>query len=160
MVLFLDASDCRFVKFGGVLRLTLDGDRSWVKVDVVRAFPISDAAHYIGLLDGAGKDIGVIQNPELLDTESKELLDEELQLRYFVPIVERVLGVKEEFGSIYWDVVTDRGEAKLIVRNIRDNLHEVSPGRVMITDVDGNRFEFRNIERLDAKSQDIFIRNT
>lgn len=147
------------MKVAGVLRLTIEGDRSWLKVEAVRAFPISDASHYIGLLDGFGKDIGVIQNPAELDEQSRALLDNELRMRYFVPIVERVTSVKEEFGSIYWEVLTDRGSARIVVRNIRDNLHEVSPGRIMITDVDGNRFEFRNIDKLDPKSQDIFVRN-
>ena len=46
-----------------LVRLTLDNDRSWLEVRVARAYPFSDPDHYIGLRDGADKDIGLIVNP-------------------------------------------------------------------------------------------------
>ena len=39
----------------------------------------------------------------------------------FVPFVERVVEVKEEFGSVYWTLETDRGPREIIVRNLRDS---------------------------------------
>ena len=158
-VRFLSPRSCRLFVIHGVLRMTLEGDRSWLKVEASRAFPISDASHYIGFLDGNGKDIGMIQDPAELDSESRVVLDEELRLRYFVPVVRSVYSVKEEFGSIYWDVETDRGRKEVVVRNVRDNMHEIGGGRVMVTDVDGNRFEFSDVGRLDSKSQDLILRN-
>lgn len=146
-------------RFAGVTRLTLEGDRSWAKVTVARAFPLSDPDHYLGFLDGAGKDIGLLIDPGQLDAESRQVVDEELEKRYFVPVVERVLSVKEEYGTVYWRVETDRGEKEIVARNLRDNVQELSPTRVIITDVDGNRFEFPDTGKLDGRSQSIIMRN-
>lgn len=154
-----DPKRIRVFRAAGVPRLTILDDRSWVKISVARAFPLSDPDHYIGFLDGNGKDAGLLHDPGLLDTDSRRIVDEELEKRYFVPVVERVISVKEEFGTIYWVVETDRGEKEIIARNLRDNLMELASSRVILTDVDGNRFEFPDINRLDGKSQGIIMRN-
>jgi len=155
----LDPKRMRIFREAGVPRLTLRDDRSWSKVSVARAFPLSDPDHYLGFLDGDGKDIGLLHDPGQLDPESRQIVDEELEKRYFVPVVERVLAIKEEFGTIYWTVETDRGQKEIIVRNLRDSLQELSASRVIITDVDGNRFEFADVSKLDAKSQSAILRN-
>jgi hypothetical protein len=155
----LDPKQMRVFRVAGIPRLTLRDDRSWHKVSVARAFPLSDPDHYLGFLDGDEKDIGLLHDPSLLDPESRQIVEEELEKRYFVPVVERVLSIKEEFGTIYWTVETDRGQKEIIVRNLRDNLQELSSSRVIITDVDGNRFEFADISKLDGKSQSAILRN-
>src|SRR5271166_1581464 len=118
----LEPRKMRIFRTNGLTRLTLLEDRSYTRLIVTRAFPLSDPDHYLGFLDGAGKDIGLLVDPGPLDSESKQIVDEELEKRYFVPIVERVLSVKEEFGTVYWVVETDRGEKEIIARNLRDNL--------------------------------------
>ena len=155
----LDAKRMRVFREAGVARLTLENDRSWTKVSVARAFPLSDPDHYLGFLDGAGKDVGLLIEPDQLDAESRRIVEEELEKRYFVPVVERVISVREEFGTIYWTVETDRGEKELVARNLRDNIQELSAVRVIITDVDGNRFEFANVETLDPTTQGIIARS-
>ena len=155
----LEAKQMRVFRHTGITRLTLNNERSWRKVSVARAFPLSDPDHYLGFLDGSGKDVGMLHDPAALDPESKKTVDEELEKRYFVPIVEKAISVKEEFGTVYWTLDTDRGQREVIVRNMRDNLQELSPIRVIITDVDGNRFEFQDITKLDAKSYGLILRN-
>jgi hypothetical protein len=155
----LDPKTTRLFRVAGVTRLTIEGDRSWAKVSPSRAFPLSNPDHYIGFLDGDGKDVGLLYDPSQLDAESRTLIAEDLERRYFVPIVERVLRVREEFGTIYWDVETDRGAVEIVVRNLRDNLQELSSSRVIITDIDGNRYEFPDIPKLDNKSQAIILRS-
>lgn len=155
----LEPSKIRLFQASGVTRMTEGEERSWVKVSPARAFPLSDPDHYIGLLDGAGKDIGLIYDPALLDSESRNIIAKDLERRYFVPQVDRVLYVKEEFGTIYWTVETDKGESDIVVRNLRDNLQELSPTRVIITDIHGNRYEFNNFQRFDSKTQSLILRN-
>ena len=155
----LEPAQVRLFRHAGVPRLTIEGERSWWRVSPVRSQPISDPDHYIGLLDGAGKDIGMIRDPSRLDAESRTLIAEELELRYFVPVVEEVLDVKEEFGTIYWTLRTTRGRMDAIVRHLRDNLQELPGNRVMITDVDGNRFEFPDTTKLDSISLGLILRH-
>jgi len=155
----LDPKRTRVFRIAGVPRVTLENDRSWAKVTVSRSFPLSDPHHYLGFLDGAGKDIGLLIDPGHLDAESRAIVDEELEKRYFVPVVERVLSVKDEFGTVYWKVETDRGEKEIVARNLRDNIMELSSGRIIITDIDNNRFEFPDINKLDGRSLGIIMRN-
>jgi hypothetical protein len=155
----LDPKKTRLFRESGIPRLTIEGERSWIKVMVARAFPLSDPDHYLGVLDGNGKDVGMFYDMDSLDAESRKIVEEELERRYFIPVVERVLSVKEEFGTIYWRVETDRGEREIIARNLRDNLQELSASRIILTDVDGNRFEFPDINKLDNRSMGILMRN-
>lgn len=155
----LDPKRTKIYRVAGVPRLTLENDRSWSKAVAARAFPLSDPEHYIGFLDGQGKDIGMLHDPSLLDPASRKVVEEELEKRYFVPIIEIVESVKEEFGTVYWSVKTNKGTKEIIVRNLRDNLQEIPPSRVLITDVDGNRYEFPDVSKLDTKSMGIVLRN-
>jgi len=156
---WMDPTKVQLRRHGGIVRLTIDGDRSWTRAQPARAFPISDPEHYIGFLDGANKDIGMIKDPSLLDEESRRVLDEELELRYFVPIVTKVNKVKMEFGTVYWSLETTRGPRDIVVRNLRDNMQEVSATRVFVTDIEGNRFEFPDIRQLDPESLSIILRH-
>jgi hypothetical protein len=97
-------------------------------------------------------------DPSELDAESRRILIEELEVRYFVPEVSEVLSVKEEFGAVTWQVRTDRGEKEIVVRNLKDSVHELPGNRAMITDVDGARYMIPDIRRLDARSTNILLR--
>lgn len=155
----LDPARTTLRRIGGLTRLTIEGDRSWTRANPARAFPVSDPDHYIGFLDGAGKDIGILKDPTQLDEESQRILAEDLEMRYFVPVVTKVNKVKVEFGAVYWTVETTRGPREVIVRNLRDNLQELSATRVLVTDVDGNRIEFPDVNALDAESQGVILRH-
>ncbi len=155
----LDPAKTTLRRIGGLTRLTIAGDRSWTRANPARAFPVTDPDHYIGFLDGAGKDIGILYDPALLDEESQRILAEDIEMRYFVPVVTEVKKVKVEFGAVYWDVETTRGPRHVIVRSLRDNLQELTATRVLVTDVDGNRIEFPNINELDQESLGVILRH-
>ena len=133
--------------------------RSWRRVQVARAFPLSKPNQYIGLRDAADKDIGTLPTLEGLDPESRKIVDEELTRRYFLPIIRQVYAVKEEFGITTWDVETDKGRQTFLVQNLRESVWEMVPGeRAIITDKDGLRYEFPDLTRLDAKTANVLSR--
>jgi hypothetical protein len=156
---FLDPARVRFFEHAGHTRMTLLEDRSWVKVTVMRAQPLTDPSHYYGVLDGAGKDIGMIRDPGHLDAESRRVVEAQLEERYFTPRVLRVLSVKEEYGAVYWRFDTDRGEKEVVARNLRDSLQELGASRVFLTDVDGNRYDIPDLNALDPRSLSIILRH-
>ncbi len=141
-----------------LVRLTLNDERSWREVRVARAKPFSDPDHYIGLRDGDDKDIGLIEDPRLLDAASRAILEEELERRYFTPTVERVVSVKEEMGTVTWEVETDRGARRFVVRNLRDSTFPLGPNRLMMTDTDGNRYEFPDVTTYGAKAYTVLAK--
>ena len=150
---FLDPARLRLFRTkGGSLRLTIANECSYLKVSVTRAFPLSGPRHYIGLRDGTDNEIGIIRDIRKLDSASRELVEEELKKRYFMPVIRRIKSIREEFGLSYWHVETDKGARQFIVRNPRDNLIAIGLRRVMVLDVDGNRFEIPDYTRLDPRS--------
>lgn len=153
-VRFLEASMLRLFRTDPedtIVRLTIDGDRSWREVRVACAFPLSDPDRYIGLRDGDDKDIGILTTLEGLDKDSRALIEEELERRYFTPRVMRVLTVTDEFGVVTWEVETDRGPRRFLVRNFRENAFALGPNRIMMTDTEGNRYEFPDARSVGAK---------
>ncbi len=123
------------------VRATIDGDRSWREVRIARAFPLSDPDRFIGLRDGDDKDIGIFETLHGLDAASRAILDEELERRYFTPQITKVYSVSEQFGVVTWDVDTTKGRRRFLVRNLKDSTFTLGASRVMMTDVDSNRYE-------------------
>lgn len=150
---YLDPTKLHFAKRGDALMLTAENDRSYLKVRAVRAFPLSELSEFIGLLDAiSGKEIGMLRNLRDVEPAARQLIQHEIDKRYFIPKVLRITETKKEFGTIYWDVVTDRGDRKFVMRGLRDSVHEIEPGRYLINDVEGNRFEVPQLEGLDPRS--------
>ena len=146
------------------LRLTLpDGEiRTYSRVAVHRCFPHSDPDHYISIREpeGDGREIGLIEDLNTLQQETREMLREQMNLRYFSPKILRVHSIKEEYGYSYWDVETDRGNCRFTVRMGGGSVYAIGANRYLVTDLDGNRFEIPDLYKLtprEIKQLDLFI---
>lgn len=137
------------------VRMTIANERSFVSVTISRAFPFSKPREYLGFQDGSGADIGVMPTVDGLDAQSLSVIDEEMHRRYFTPTVRKVTLVEEIQGTVTWEVETDRGDRRFIVRNIRDNSYALGPGRVMLTDSEGNRYFFPDIHTLGRRAYEV-----
>jgi hypothetical protein len=135
-----------------VLRLTIEEDRSYLKIKVVRAAPLSHPDRYICLLDAKDEEICMIDSLNELDAATRALVQEELDRRYLTSIVERIHSVRNEFGTSYWDVETHRGRREFVVQNVAENAQWLGEHRLLIIDVDGNRFEIPRLDQLDRRS--------
>lgn len=158
---FLDPKRTKIFRTdSGHLRLMAHDERSYLDVKVVRAFPFSAPSRYITFLDAKDRDsiIGMISDPEDLDEESRRLTYEALGDHYFLPIVTKVYSLREEFGTMYFDIDTDRGRRRFVARGIRDGMEEFESGEVIIPDVDGNRYRVVDWRKLDARSRRILER--
>ena len=134
------------------LRLTIDGDRSYIRIKVVRAAPLTHPDAYISLLDAKDEEVCLIPDLTKLDDEMRAIIAQELDLRYLTSMVEQVHSVRVEFGTSYWDVETDRGRREFVVQNVTENAQWLGDFRLLLVDVDGNRFEIVNLSKLDKKS--------
>jgi hypothetical protein len=156
---FLDPAKLSFVKHGASLRLTIEGDRSYPKVGILRAFPFSEPDKFLSVRDGAEKEVGLILNPLKLSAENRKLVDEELERRYLVPAVKRIIAAKERFGSVEWTMETDRGLCRFTTQNLRENSQRPAPGRIILSDVDGNRYDIRKVDDLNRESQELLFQH-
>lgn len=136
------------------VRAHIQDDRCVISASLKRVFPLSKPDGYITLEDGAGKEVGLISGIEGLDPDSRKIVEEELDRRYFTPKIDAILGLVQEGGIWTFDVRTQRGPARFYVRNWRDSAHEIQPGRWQIRSVDGQRYEIPNTALMDKRSLD------
>jgi len=158
-LVFLNPKKLRFFKHGAALRLTIEDDRSFPKVGILRAFPLSDRTHFLSVRDSGDNEIGLITTPTDLSAENQNLLEEDLRRRYFIPWVKRIVSAKERFGTVEWTIETDRGLCRFTTQNLRENVQRPAPGRIILNDVDGNRYDIRNLDELSRDSQEMLFRH-
>ena len=72
---------------------------------------------------------------------------------YFTPTILSIESLRQDGGMWLFKVETQRGPAEFYVRNWRDSSHEISHLRFQIVSVDGQRFEIRDLNALDERSQ-------
>jgi hypothetical protein len=75
-----------------------------------------------------------------------------------VPVISHIKSLREEYGVVYWSVETDQGPRDFVCRGLRDSVVELPDGRLIITDVDGNRFDIPDYTQLSRAAQTILDR--
>jgi hypothetical protein len=121
-------------------------------VKPVRALPITDPDVWIGLIDEKGKPLHMVRSLKELDPDSRALLESELERLYFLPKILHLDQITEEYGVLRLEVVTDRGPRTFEVRS-REHIRFLPDGRILLRDLDGNRYEIPRVDRLDAHSR-------
>lgn len=149
---YLDPLKIKFRRAGIILRLTIEDERTVIKVAVSRIFPLTHPARYLSIRDGSGVEVGILKSLEQLADSDRKLVEEDLDRRYFMPAIEKITAVIERFGTVEWQVDTDCGKYRLTTRDMRDNVLRLGGGRYIIQDVDDNRYEIVAATRLDRTS--------
>lgn len=146
---------------GGFVSMEYNG-KTYSRVSVHRCFPHSDPDKYISIRepDSDGREIGIIEDLTALPSELRDMLEEQMRLRYFAPKILKVHDVKSEYGYSYWDVTTDRGRCRFTAHLGGGSVYSIGKDRYLVNDLDGNRFEIPNLYALSAKEVkklDLFI---
>ena len=153
-VRYLGQDDFELVRTeGGGLRLTLKDEKTVLRVKAKRSFPFSFPTKYISLRDGNDEEIGIIADLSRLSKQYRRWIEDDLEIRYFTPRVKAIKLIRHRFGGVEWHVDTDCGFKRLITKGIHDTMTEIEPGRYVITDVDGNRYEVFT-EEIDQSSRE------
>ncbi|HHW46804.1 MAG TPA: DUF1854 domain-containing protein [Clostridiales bacterium] len=146
---------------GGFVSLEFEG-KFYSRVSVYRAFPFTNPDSFISIRqpDEKAEEIGIIRSLNELDKETAEIIREQLNIRYFTPEIKKIIDIKDEYGYAYFDVLTDRGACRFTIRMNTSSVIRLSETRILIVDIDGNRFEIPDITKLSAaelKKLDLFI---
>ena len=80
------------------------------------------------------------------------LLRGELARKYYSPVITAIHSVKDRYGYAYLHVAIDSGEMDITLRDASRSMARVDERRVIITDIDGNRYDIPDITKLDRKS--------
>ncbi|MCY4402994.1 MAG: DUF1854 domain-containing protein [Candidatus Poribacteria bacterium] len=121
------------------------------KVEPVRSFPVSETNKYIALVNDEGDEIGIVEDVRKLSPQSRDVLTEELQKRYFMPKITKINSLDGQFGVTTWNVETSQGDVEFGIRT-RYDIVTLESGRVLLKDADGNKYEIENYNKLDPKS--------
>ncbi len=156
---FLDAGKLHFRKApDGPLQVTIEDDRSVLRLSVMRAFPVSDPERFIELRETDGDSVGMLRAISELDHDSRKLVVGALNERYMVPRIVDVKALQMEgrhHGMIFWKVTTERGEKEFYILSPRDSVQYVSRHRIRLTDVENNRYEISDVRKLPAHSRSL-----
>lgn len=150
---FLDCTKLIFEKTaGGFLTLKVNGEKTYDRVNLYRSFPLTKPEEYISVRDVDKNEIGLIRNVSDLSAEMQELVRFDLARRYFTPEITKISSLKDEYGHVYMNVETDCGNKHITVPNGSSNFIRLSEVRLMLVDIDGNRFSIPDYEKMDSKS--------
>ena len=151
---------------GGFVSLDLNesiAPEHYDRIRVVRSFPFTDRNKYISIrtIDEKSKEIGMIKNLEKdVTPETRKMLEEQMDIRYFTPVIKKINSIKDEYGHAYFDVETDQGPCKFVIYMNSSSVVNLSDVRLLISDLDGNRFEIPDYTKLSArelKMLDLFL---
>lgn len=146
---------------GGFLSLKL-ADKEYERVGVYLTFPLTNPEEFISIreTDEKAKEIGMIRSLKEMSREVQEMISEQVRLRYFMPVIRKVMDVKDEYGYAYWHVMTDFGVCRFTTHMGGDAVVNIGDARYQITDIDGNRYELPDLYALtvmERKKLDLFI---
>jgi len=98
------------------------------------------------------EELGILRSLGELSAEGQDLLASEIEKAYFVPHITRIVSIEEAFGIQRWEVVTDRGPRSFELTE-RSHIRPFDNARLVIKDVDGNRYLIEDSRVLDRRSQ-------
>ena len=159
---YLNKENAVFQRTGtGFLSLTV-GEETYDRVQVVRMFPVQSTEDLLSIrtVGDKTKEIGIVVKITDVTPETAEMLREQMNLRYFMPVITKIRQIKTEYGYAYWDVDTDKGSCCFTIQMGGNGVVHLSSNRVMIVDIDENRFEIPDVEKLSHKERkklDLFL---
>jgi len=136
----------------GDLVLVDEGGKRHVGVTPVRLFPHTDRQGWISLIDVRSRELALVEDIAKLPVELRTLVEEELSKCEFVPEIKRIVRVSGDTEPCEWEVETDRGPTKFVLKS-DDDVRRISPQRALIIDAHGLRYIIPNTKALDVRSR-------
>ncbi len=142
--------------FGRLVLTAADGTRCEGIVPV-RAFPIAAPGEGIALVGPDGHEAGWIERLDDLPVALRQLLEEELGRREFMPEIRCIRSVSSFATPSTWRVDTDRGETSLVLWG-EEFIRRLGKAGLLIEDSHGIHFLVRDINGLDGASRKLLDR--
>ena len=153
----MDLSQATFyVAQGGFAGLRYKGD-DYKHVILRRIMPIDQPLNYISVADQENKEIGIIKAVADLSASQREIVETELDNRYYSPIVLDIMSVKDKLGYVYMEMRLrnkqgNEYDKSCAVKDVSRNIRMLSSNSVIIFDVDGNRYVVPDLGELNKQS--------
>ena len=142
--------------FGRLVLTTAAGDVTEGVVPV-RAFPIAAPAEGIALVGPDGHEAGWIERLDALPAALRQLVEEELGRREFMPEIRRIRNVSSFATPSTWQVDTDRGTTAFVLKGEED-IRRLAPGVLIVNDEHGVQYLIRDLQGMDRHSRRLLDR--
>ena len=142
----------------GRLVLTLPDGTAHEGVTPVRAFPIAAPGEGLSLVGSDGHELLWIPHVDQVAGPARQLIDEELAVREFMPTIEKIVAVSSFSTPSTWQVETDRGPASLVLKAEEDIRRLGGRTRLLIAGGDGMQFRVKDTTALDRHSRKLLER--
>lgn len=159
---FLTMENAIFARTEGGFLSLKTGGKEYSRVGVYLTFPLTMPEEFISIreVDEKAKEIGLIAKLSELATDQQEMIREQIRLRYFMPVITKILDVKDEYGFAYWHVMTNFGACRFTTQMSGDAVITLGESRLLVTDIDGNRYDipdFYQLGVMERKKLDLFM---
>lgn len=136
---------------GSLVLIDAQGHR-FSSFEPVRIFPLTEPDGWISICDTDSTELVCIENMDDLSPPVRQVLEEELKMRVFLPVIRKIIKISTRSEPSEWQVETDRGKTIFTVRD-EDDVHRLGGGRMLIIDAYGTRYLIPDVHRLDSASR-------
>jgi hypothetical protein len=128
-----------------------------IGVNPVRAFPITAVNAGVGLMDQSGKEVFWYPDVSSIPPAELGLINEELAVREFMPVIEKIIKVSTFATPSIWDIETDRGPTRIRLKGEED-IRRIAGNTLLIADSNGLQFLIKDSTKLDKQSKKLLDR--
>ncbi|MES2149917.1 MAG: DUF1854 domain-containing protein [Pseudomonadota bacterium] len=123
----------------------------------VRAFPIQAPTQGISLVLHDGQEVAWVDDLAELEADTRDLVQEELDGREFMPEISHVSSVSSFATPCTWFVKTDRGDTQFVLKGEED-IRRIGATSLLVADSHGIHFLIRDMYRIDKHTRRILDR--
>lgn len=150
-IIYINNADIEFYRTDGGLLGGKYKDYNG-RVNLYRVFPLTEKTRYISVRDNDLNELGIIADMAVFGKDKQDLINEELDRRYFVPKITKIIDARQDFGTFFMNVETTSGKRLFSMRDLANNIIRTQHNSIILIDVDGSRYELENPEKNAGKA--------
>jgi len=135
-----------------LLHCAVKGDTLYRGVFAIRMFPIRHPERFVSLcytdIEEKDQEIGVIADLSVFPKDQQSLVQRSLASHYHEQIIRRILKIRNEYGLLFFEVETQRGEEEFVMPWRGDRAEEYGEKGKVLLDAFDNRYIIPNVEDL------------
>ena len=121
-------------------------------VEPIRGFPIGEPARFVSIVDSYGHEIAFVDDLVKLPPATRAVLERELNLREFVPVITKIMAISGDGSAGDWEVETNHGKTRFRLEDEED-IRRIAPHQALVTDSAGVRYLIADTRTLEPSSR-------
>ncbi len=136
----------------GTVKVTA-GARVFKSVRLRLGRPLYAPDSFASIMNEKGRELGLIFDLDRMPAASRAVLALAVRRHDLTSRILKVYSLHHQFGAAFWDAETDKGRRQFVIRGTTEHVRWLEDNRMLITDVNGSRFEIKDLSKLDNRSQ-------